>query len=185
MLTNDDDDLVFQCLKDWPADARGPFTRRRAMDTADAGVRENLHIAYPLTDESDFFVTFVIEHQGLPVGVTKGRIWGKSVWVEWLAILPAARGNGLFREIRLAWSALTFEVLEAEKLGFETRTDIAATADILDRYTGEMTDEVRKRGLNTDAEKLKWWHTRENHLSDRDEGMKDKDGKRITFEAMQ
>jgi hypothetical protein len=183
LLGNDDDELVFQCLKDWPADARGPFTRRRAMDTADAGMRENMLIHHPLTEESDFFVTFVIEDSTGAIGVTKARIWGTSVWVEWLALLPTARGRGLFREIRLAWSALTFEIFHAEKVGFETRTDVAATLDIFDRYTGETSDEVRKRGLNTDAEKLKWWHTKDNHLADRDEGMKDRDGNRITFEA--
>ena len=105
-------------------------------------------------------------------------------WADWLALLPDERGKGLFREIRLAWSWLTFEILGADRIGFETRTDVAQTLDIFDRYTGETSEQVRKRGLNTDAEKLKWWHTRENHLADRDEGMKDREGKRIRFEGV-
>lgn len=185
LLGDDDYEELFACLRDWPADAHGPFTLDRAIKTTGAAVRENLHVHRPLTEQSDFFCTFVIEDSNGLVGVTKGRIWGQSVWVEWLALLPTARGRGLFREIRLAWSALTFEIFQAEKVGFETRTDVAATLDIFDRYTGETSDEVRKRGLNTDAEKLKWWHTKDNHLADRDEGMKDRDGKRITFEATQ
>jgi len=182
LLGDDDYEFLFACLRDWPPDTRGPFTLDRAIGTTSAAVRENLHIAYPLTGESDFFVTFVIEDQTGPIGVTKARIWGKSVWIEWLALDPSARGRGLFREIRLAWSALTFEILGADRIGFETRTDVAQTLDIFDRYTGETSATVRKRGLNTDAEKLKWLHTKANYLADREEGMRERDGKRVEFE---
>lgn len=183
LIRNDEDDLLFGCMRDWQPDGRGPFTRRRAMDTLDLCVRENLLVTEPLTSESDFFVTFVIEVGGAPIGVTKGRIWGKTVWVEWLALHPDERGKGLFREIHLAWSALTFQVLGGDRVGFATREGTPAVEGLIDRYHGEEADSARKRGINTDAPKRKWMHSRADYERDRADAFKDRQGREIRFRA--
>lgn len=186
LIRNDEDELLFACMRDWPADGRGPFTRRRAIDTLDLCVRENQLVEYPLTGRSDWFVTFVIETEGRAIGVTRGRIWQRTVWVEWLALHPDERGRGLFREVHLCWSALCFEVLQGNRIGFATREGTPAVEGLIDRYTGEEADRARgpRQGrLETDAPKRKWLHTRADYERDRETAFKDREGREISFRA--
>jgi hypothetical protein len=196
LIRNDEDEHLFQCLKDWPPDAYGEFTRDRASRTISAAMMEHQYIEYPLQDEtwvddedrfhgtrSDWFATLVIELHGLPIGAAHCRIIGTSVWVEWLALLPEYIAHGHFREIRLAWSWLTFVILQGDRLGFATRTDNAPTMAIMEMYDGVRSKRVRNRGINTDSEKEKFWHSREDYLRNRDAAFKDRDGNPIAFEA--
>lgn len=196
LIQNDEDEFIFQCMKDWPADAEGPYTRGRAQDRIKLAMQEHQNIEYPLQDNrwtdatqkihgdcSDWFATFVIEHKGERVGVAHCRVIGFAVWVEWLSLLPERISTGLFREIRLAWSWLTFEILQGDRLGFATTVDNAPTMAVLGMYQFDRSKNVRNRGLNTDKEKEKGWHTRDHYERDRSTAFVDRDGNAITFEA--
>ncbi len=195
LIRNDEDEFLFQCLKDWEPDALGEYTRARAQDDIRHAMREHRLIEFPLQDErwtdeedrnhgtcSDWFATVVIELHDQPIGAAKCRILAQSVWVEWLALLPEFIGQGHFREIRLAWSWLTFEILQGDRLGFATRTDNAPTMAIMGMYDGETSDKVRNRGLNTHTEKVKWWHSRDDYLRNRDGAFRDREGRAVKFE---
>ncbi len=188
LIRNDEDEHLFQCLKDWPEDKQGKFTRARAQLTLREAMAQHLQIGYPLQEDSDWFGTLVIElsaeQNSAPIGVAHCRVLGRAVWVEWLALLPEHIGLGHFREIRLAWSWLTFEILQGDRLGFATRTDNAPTMAIMGMYDGEKSDKVRNRGLNTDAEKAKWWHSREDYLRNREAAFRDREGRVVVFRSV-
>lgn len=195
LITNDEDEFLFQCLKQWPADAQGPYTRERAKADIGHAMREHRHIEYPLQDErwtdehggihghrSDWFATVVIELRDEPIGAAKCRILGRSVWVSWLSLLPEHIGQGLFREIRLAWSWLTFEILQGDQLGFATPVDNDPTMAVMTMYHGKRS-EYWKGPLDNDTEKAKWWHTRADYERDRETAFRDQEGAPITFLA--
>lgn len=107
-LTNEDDELVFQCRKDWPKDRFGYQTRERANQLISNGLLENDLAHFPVDEDSDFYENFIIQHKGSDVGFTRLRVFNKKMWVSELSVLPGARG-GLLEEISWLYLWIAFE----------------------------------------------------------------------------
>ncbi len=160
-ITNRDDDLWFECLADWPADAHGPYTRRRANDAIHNGLLENMECKYPLTDKSDFHHNLVLEFvDGIPLGITRLRIWGMLAWVDFLAFLPAHRGAGHFETVYWLYTYLIFEVYKADTLGHVDFADVHALTNMRARHGGEEGKPEERYARQTDREAIKFTFTR-------------------------
>lgn len=184
LIQNDEDEVLFQSLKDWPADRVGPITRRRAQEVLDQAMKQHENVEIPLTDNSDFFITFVIvrQPQGDIVGTTQGRIKNRSAYISWISFLPSMRGLGLFKESHFCWSELAFNLMGCDRMIVVTKPTIIPVTQLFDRYTGSK-EEPRIGRFDTDDPKEKWVHTKAEYLADfaREDGYKNKAGQKFSF----
>ena len=173
---NDDDEIVFQSLKDWPPDQHGPWTRKRAIERVGMANREQLYSHSPIvkrcdelahckcTNCSDFFENIIIEVTGVGgVGYTQARIWKDRVWVQFISLLEGERGKGRFEEIYWLYTWLIFEVWKAGRLMHSDFMDVGALARMRDAHGGHYFENERtgRDRWVTDRQTTKWMYTKE------------------------
>lgn len=187
VIKNDEDELLFQSLKDWPADRVGPITRKRAMDVIDEAMRQHENIEIPITDDSDFYITFVITNgsSDKPIGTTQGRIKNRSAYISWISLFKEERGLGLFKEIHFCWSELAFKIMNCDRIIFITGPSNVAVINLGNTYTYDK-EEARIGLFDTADPKEKFVQTKANHLADfaRLRGYKDAKGQPLSFKVI-
>jgi hypothetical protein len=161
-LSQDDEDLVYECLNDW-LDVRGPYTRQRAINDVGQGVKENLFSHYPVGDASDFFDNLVFEVSGNPFAFTRLRIFNRRVWVEHVSAKPEFRGKGLFGEMYRLYAYLVFEVYRADRVWFDGFEDVPALNRMREKLNGQTVDSLRQRDKFSDRKSSKWLLDREGY----------------------
>lgn len=146
--TNLDDQLFFESHIDWE-DGNGVMTKSRAAQLLERALNHIRCAHYPLDRASVFFDYFVIEVEGTPVGYTKIYVTkNKVIEFQHLSISPEHRGKGLFYEIYLLLTALTFEVYRAERLWHEDFVDVKALEIMRERHGGVIEREWRNKNAN-------------------------------------
>lgn len=159
----DEHEFLFRCFRDWPRDAHGRFTAKRAMDLVDQGCRSNDAVHAPAGLASNFRVTFVIELRDgrggpwEPIGVTQGRVVLDKCHVVYMTLLPDRRGGHL-RRLALLWGHTTYEVFRLSSVEFITPRGNAAIESLFARFRGREAppEELYNKPLDTDREKRKW-----------------------------
>lgn len=143
--TNDDDVLVFRCLKDW-IDDQGPMSQGRAQKLLAGYLGENEYAHYPVDARSSFRETWIITAGGVDVGIVHMFVKQGEMTVEMLSIAPAHRGSGHFNHAYRLLAASCFELYQCEALEYEAYTDVGAMTAIRERHAdGEGAETVSTR----------------------------------------
>ena len=160
---NEDDELVFQCLKDW-VDDMGPMSRAKAQTLLDSCLKENEFAHYPIDSRSSFFETWVIQAGAQDVGIVRMFIKGGMLEVKFLSIAPAFRQSGHFNHAYRLLAASAFELYQCDALEYEAYLDVPAMTTIRERHQeggeGATTVDTRTSGRNRELVRRRL--TREN-----------------------
>lgn len=140
-LEPDDEQLIFDCMRDWPSDRYGRTTLQRARQHVANGINENDEALeqVPLTPAADFHANFVITQAGTDIGFTYLRAWGQKLHVKVLSFLPAERGQGHFRETYWLFRYVGFEAWDADVMTFAAFRDNQTLAAYRERFPNRTT----------------------------------------------
>ena len=159
--------LVAETFRDWPRHRKlGRYILARAIADTDRNLIENEAFEYPLTARSSWTQTLVIYTDDMPlgVGIHRARASGRVVNVLEQAILPSARGRGLFSELNQVLARYAFETLGANVVPHElldgsaaaktyvaNRPELYAELGEADGHTGKV-----RRGRHRAADWAAW-----------------------------